>query len=65
VCSELLDAAVKAGEILPDMDAFALLRGVGNPCVGAGTNPRYDARRLVGLLIAGMRLHPSNERNQP
>ncbi len=31
------------------------MRGVGNLCIGAGNNPRYDARRLVGLLIAGLR----------
>ncbi len=31
------------------------MRGVGNLCIGASNNPRYDARRLVGLLIAGLR----------
>jgi len=56
-CAQLLDAAAAAGEILPDMDAFELLRGVGNLCIGAENNPRYDARRMVGLLIAGLRLH--------
>jgi AcrR family transcriptional regulator len=56
VCAQLLDAAAAAGEILPDMDAVELMRGVGNLCVGAENNPRYDARRLVGLLIAGLRL---------
>ena len=57
VCAQLLDAAATAGEILPDMDAFELLRGVGNLCIGADNNPRYDARRMVGLVIAGLRLH--------
>jgi AcrR family transcriptional regulator len=56
VCAQLLEAAVAAGEIAPDVDAYELLRGVGNLCIGAGTNTRYDARRLVGLLIAGLRL---------
>ncbi len=55
VCAQLLDAAVAAGEIRPDMDALALLYGVGNLCVGADNDPRYDARRLVDLLIAGLR----------
>ncbi|MFY1652224.1 TetR/AcrR family transcriptional regulator [Solwaraspora sp. WMMB762] len=55
VCTELLDAAVAAGEIRPEIDAYQLMRGVGNLCVGADTDPRYDARRLVGLLIAGLR----------
>lgn len=58
VCAGLLDAAAAAGEIIPGMDAYELLRGVGNLCVGAGANPRYDARRMVGLLIAGLRPYP-------
>ena len=56
VCAQLLDAAAAAGEIRPDMDAYELMRGVGNLCIGAGSDPRYDARRMVGLLIAGLRL---------
>jgi len=55
VCTHLLDAAAEAGEIRPDMDANDLLRGVGNLCIGADTTPHYDARRLVDLLIAGLR----------
>jgi AcrR family transcriptional regulator len=57
VCAQLLDAAVGAGEIRPDVEAFGLLYGVGNLCAGAGADPRYDARRMVHLLIAGLR-HP-------
>jgi AcrR family transcriptional regulator len=55
VCAQLLDAAATAGEILPDIDAYELLRGVGNLCIGADNNPRYDARRMVELVIAGLR----------
>jgi AcrR family transcriptional regulator len=55
VCAELLDAAVAAGEISPGMDALSLLHGIGNLCVGADGASGYDARRLVGLLIAGLR----------
>jgi AcrR family transcriptional regulator len=55
VCAQLLDAASAAGEIVPDVDAYELMRGVGSLCVGAGNNPRYDARRMVGVLIAGLR----------
>ncbi|WP_444952067.1 TetR/AcrR family transcriptional regulator [Micromonospora ureilytica] len=54
VCAQLLDAAIAAGEIRPDVAAFELLRGVGNLCIGAG-EPRYDARRMVELLVAGLR----------
>ncbi|TQM33481.1 TetR/AcrR family transcriptional regulator [Nocardia bhagyanarayanae] len=57
VCTQLLDAAAAAGEIRPDMEAYELLRGVGNLCIGAGNTPRYDARRMVELLIAGLRRH--------
>ncbi|MCG5438372.1 TetR/AcrR family transcriptional regulator [Micromonospora sp. PSH25] len=60
VCARLLDAAATAGEIRPDVTAFELLRGVGNLCIGAG-EPRYDARRMVDLLVAGLRQHRSTE----
>ena len=57
VCGDLLDAAVEAGEIRPDLDPLALMRGVGNLCVGAENNAWYDARLMVELLITGLRLH--------
>jgi AcrR family transcriptional regulator len=56
VCARLLDAATTAGEILPGIDAYELLRGIGNLCIGADSNPRYDARRMVELVIAGLRV---------
>lgn len=55
VCARLLDAAVESGEIRPGQDAYELMRGIGGLCAGAGSNPRYDARRLVELLVAGLR----------
>ncbi|HEY1920608.1 MAG TPA: TetR/AcrR family transcriptional regulator [Streptosporangiaceae bacterium] len=55
VCTQLLDAAAAAGEIRSDVPAFELMYSVGNLCVGADRDPRYDARRMVGLLIAGLR----------
>jgi AcrR family transcriptional regulator len=54
VCAELLDAAVGAGEIVGDLDALELLRGVGNLCIGVNRDSHYDARRMVRLLIAGL-----------
>ena len=57
MCAQLLDAAVTAGEIRPGMDAHGLMLGVGNLCIGADNNPRYDARRMVELVIAGLRVH--------
>ena len=57
VCAQLLDAAAAAGQIRADVDAYELLRAVGSLCVGVGGgdgDSRYDARRMVGLLIAGL-----------
>ncbi|WP_214404963.1 TetR/AcrR family transcriptional regulator [Pseudonocardia lacus] len=56
VAARLIEAAVDAGEIRSDIGAYALMRGVGNLCIGAENDPRYDARTLVGVLIAGLRL---------
>ncbi|MEV5814794.1 TetR/AcrR family transcriptional regulator [Streptomyces mutabilis] len=55
VCTDLLDAAATAGEIRSDLSAYELMRGVGNLCIGAENDPRYDARRLVGVLVTGVR----------
>jgi AcrR family transcriptional regulator len=56
VCAELLDAAAGAGEIRTDIAAIELMHAVGNLCIGANKDPRYDARRVVGVLLAGLRL---------
>jgi AcrR family transcriptional regulator len=56
VCTQLLDAAAGAGEIRSDVEAYELMRGVGNLCIGADSDPAYDPRRLVGILVAGLRL---------
>jgi hypothetical protein len=37
----------------PGNDAFGLY-AVGNLCAGVDGDPRYDARRMVGLLVAGL-----------
>jgi hypothetical protein len=55
VCGQLLEAAAAAGEIRPGLDAYELLRGVGSLCAGPASDPRYNPRHLVGLLIAGLR----------
>jgi hypothetical protein len=38
VCAQLLEATAAAGEIRPGLDAYELLRGVGNLCVAAGSD---------------------------
>ena len=55
VCTRLLDAAAASGEIRPGVEAYELMRGVGNLCIGAESDPRYDTRRLVEFLVAGLR----------
>jgi AcrR family transcriptional regulator len=62
VCTELLEAAAAAGEIRSDLDAYELMRGVGNLCIGAENDPRYDARRLVEFLIQGLRAEHTDAR---
>jgi AcrR family transcriptional regulator len=52
VCAQLLNDA--AADIRPDIDALELMFGVGNLCIGVGNDSRYDARRMVALLIAGL-----------
>ena len=54
VCAQLLNAAVNAGEIRPGTQAYELMRGIGNLCVGRGSDPDYDPRRLVELLLRGL-----------
>ncbi|HEY3989377.1 MAG TPA: TetR/AcrR family transcriptional regulator [Acidobacteriaceae bacterium] len=51
----LLDAAVAAGIVRPGIEAGDLLRAVGNLCRGVhGEEPVY-ARRMVALLVDGLR----------
>jgi AcrR family transcriptional regulator len=54
VAAELLAAAAAAGEVRSDIEAFELMRAIGNLCIGAGA-AGYDARRMVGVLVAGLR----------
>jgi AcrR family transcriptional regulator len=54
VCAELLSAAIAAGEVSAGVEAYELLRGIGNLCIGGGNNARYDPRRLVALLVRGL-----------
>ena len=55
VCDGLLEAAVAAGECRPQVTGYELMRGIGNLCIGAESDPRYDARRMVEVLLDGLR----------
>ncbi|MGH6656455.1 MAG: TetR/AcrR family transcriptional regulator [Actinocrinis sp.] len=56
VCAELLQAAVAAGEVRGDVESYMLMHAVGNLCIGVERDPKYDARRMVDILITGLRL---------
>ncbi|GLU48538.1 TetR/AcrR family transcriptional regulator [Nocardiopsis ansamitocini] len=55
VCAELLDAAESSGQIASGVDAYELMRGIGNLCIGHETDARYNPRHMVGLLTRGLR----------
>ncbi|MCS7477164.1 TetR/AcrR family transcriptional regulator [Umezawaea endophytica] len=55
VCDRLLEAAAGSGEIRAGQDAHELMLGIGGLCAGSGKNSRYDARRMVATLVAGLR----------
>lgn len=55
VCDRLLAAALDHGDIAADITGYELLRGIGNLCLFAGDEDRYDPRRLTRLLLTGMR----------
>ncbi|AKS35108.1 TetR/AcrR family transcriptional regulator [Mycolicibacterium goodii] len=55
VCAHLLDATARSGEIRSGVDPYVFMRGIGNLCIGAEDDARYDARAAVGLLINGLR----------
>jgi AcrR family transcriptional regulator len=54
VCGELLEAALQAAGSAPPVDAYNVLKGIGNLCIGAANDARYDASGLVQLLISGV-----------
>ena len=55
VFTQMFDAAAEAGEIAVDIEATTVMRGIGNLCIGADSDPRYDAHSLAALLLAGLR----------
>lgn len=55
VATQLIDAAVDAGDIQPGTHPYELMRGIGNLCIGRDSDPRYDPRRLIALLLQGLR----------
>jgi AcrR family transcriptional regulator len=54
VLDQLLKASAAAGQTRADIAAYDLMLGIGNLCIGVGANPRYHARRMIDLLLAGL-----------
>ena len=50
-CSKPRPTPARSG---PACDAYELMRGIGNLCIGHDSDPRYDPRRLVELLLQGL-----------
>jgi AcrR family transcriptional regulator len=50
VCGKLLEASG-----IEDIQPYELMRGIGNLCIGRDDDPRYNPRRLITLLLDGLR----------
>ena len=55
VLSSLLEAAHESGEVVADIKAYELLRAVGDLVAWNVADPDYDVRRIVTLLLTGLR----------
>ncbi|MBP2478459.1 AcrR family transcriptional regulator [Crossiella equi] len=55
ICERLLAAGAAAGQLRGDVGGLELMRGVGNLCLTLGADDRYQPRRLVALLLNGLR----------
>jgi hypothetical protein len=53
-CADLLEAAVTSAERSRTASMPTSSCGRGNLCIRAYDDPRYDARRLVRLLMTGL-----------
>lgn len=54
-CATLVDSAAAKGELDPRVNAFTLMRAVGNLCILGPGYGREDARTAVAWLLAGCR----------
>lgn len=61
----LLDAAAAAGEVRTDIEPYDLLRAVGNLCMSAKDDQTDYTRRMVMLLVDGLRYGASPLVNMP
>ncbi len=61
----LLEAAAAAGEVRADVEPYDLLRSVGSLCMQANDGDPAYARRMVALLIDGLRYGARPSVNTP
>lgn len=54
VCGSLLEAALKSVDTTLPVDAYNVLKGIGNLCIGAAGDSRYRAADIVELFISGV-----------
>jgi hypothetical protein len=55
VLADLLSAARESGEVVADVPPYQLLRAVGDLIAFNPRDPDYDVRRMVTLLVTGLR----------
>nr|WP_203822400.1 TetR/AcrR family transcriptional regulator [Actinoplanes ferrugineus] len=55
VLADLLEAARRSGEVVADIRAYELIRAVGDLVAWTVRDPNYDVRRIVTLLVTGLR----------
>lgn len=54
VCGTLLEAALESAGTAPSVDPYSVLKGIGNLCIGAASDARYDAEALVQVFLTGV-----------
>jgi hypothetical protein len=59
-CSSLLVASQEAGAVDPRLDAYTLLRAVGNLCISGPGYGREQSRAMVDRLLAGCRIQATD-----
>jgi len=65
VLADLLAAARTSGEVVADIGAYELVRAVGDLVAWTPQDPDYDVRRIVTLLVTGLRQEqPASEATQ-
>jgi AcrR family transcriptional regulator len=55
VLAQLLEAARESGEVVANVTPYQLIRAVGDLVAWSPRDPDYDVRRMVTLLLTGLR----------